>query len=71
MKASLQLLWSQPLREGFGRFALSPGANGQGETIEAAKASLKNAVRLIFEDRSADMRRGLPEDALQTTIAIE
>jgi predicted RNase H-like HicB family nuclease len=41
-----------------------PGANGQGETIEEAKKSLKDAIELIFEDRRADMLRGLPEDAI-------
>jgi predicted RNase H-like HicB family nuclease len=30
-----------------------PGANGQGETIEEAKASLKDAVSLILLDRIA------------------
>jgi len=47
-----------------------PGANGQGESIEEAKESLREAVRLIFEDRVADTKRGLPEDAIQTMIAI-
>jgi predicted RNase H-like HicB family nuclease len=28
-----------------------PGANGQGETIEEAKESLKGAIELILEDR--------------------
>jgi predicted RNase H-like HicB family nuclease len=32
-----------------------PGANGQGETIEEAKQSLREAIRLIFEDRAADL----------------
>jgi predicted RNase H-like HicB family nuclease len=32
-----------------------PGANGQGETIAEAKLSLKEAIRLIFEDRVEDM----------------
>ncbi|AFZ37914.1 Uncharacterized protein family UPF0150 [Stanieria cyanosphaera PCC 7437] len=27
-----------------------PGANGQGETIEEAKESLKSAIQLILED---------------------
>src|SRR5262245_44328099 len=48
-----------------------PGANGQGETLEEAKESLRDAIRLIFEDRMADLKRGLPENAIQTTIAIE
>lgn len=47
-----------------------PGANGQGESVEEAKQSLREAIRLIFEDRLADMRRGLPEDAIQEVIAI-
>jgi len=47
-----------------------PGANGQGETIEEAKESLKQAIVLILADRLEDARRGLPEDAIQETIAI-
>jgi predicted RNase H-like HicB family nuclease len=37
-----------------------PGANGQGETIEETKESLRDAIRLIFEDRLEDMKRVLP-----------
>lgn len=47
-----------------------PGANGQGETIEEAKESLKNAIQLIFEDRLADIKRGLPQEAIEETILI-
>ena len=47
-----------------------PGANGQGETIEAAKDSLRQAIELILEDRKADILRGLPEDAIQDTVMI-
>lgn len=47
-----------------------PGANGQGETIDEAKANLIQAIRLIFEDRIEDARRGLPKDAIQTVIAV-
>lgn len=47
-----------------------PGANGQGETIEEAKQSLRDAIRLIFEDRLEDMKRGLPADAIQTVVAL-
>ncbi|MGL4880104.1 MAG: type II toxin-antitoxin system HicB family antitoxin [Waterburya sp.] len=36
-----------------------PGANGQGETIEEAKESLKCAIQLILEDRLTDIRRSL------------
>ena len=47
-----------------------PGANGQGETVVEAKKSLREAIRLIFEDRVADARRGLPSDAIQTVVAV-
>ena len=48
-----------------------PGANGQGESVEEARASLRDAIRLILEDRLDDARRGLPEDAIQTVVALE
>ena len=47
-----------------------PGANGQGETIEEAKVSLRQAIELILEDRKTDILRGLPEDAIQDTVMI-
>ena len=47
-----------------------PGANGQGETVEEAKEDLKKAVSLILDDRIEDIKRGLPDDAIQETIAI-
>ena len=47
-----------------------PGANGQGETIEDTKDSLRQAIELILEDRKADILRGLPEDAIQDTVMI-
>ena len=56
-----------------GYWAISPevpGANGQGETVEGAKESLRDAIRLIFEDRLADARRGLPGDVIQTVVAV-
>ncbi|MBN1294863.1 MAG: type II toxin-antitoxin system HicB family antitoxin [Candidatus Latescibacteria bacterium] len=47
-----------------------PGANGQGETIEEAKNSLRQAIELILDDRRADILRGLPEDAIQDKVMI-
>lgn len=47
-----------------------PGANGQGETVEEAKQSLREAVRLILEDRLEDMRRGLPADAIEAAVTV-
>jgi len=42
---------------------VSPGANGQGETIEETKDNLRQAVELIVQDRMDDYCRVLPEDA--------
>ena len=47
-----------------------PGANGQGETIEDAKANLREAIQLIFQDRLEDVKRGLPADAIRSVVAI-
>jgi predicted RNase H-like HicB family nuclease len=47
-----------------------PGANGQGETVAETKKNLREAIRLIFEDRVADARRGLPKSAIRTVIAV-
>ncbi len=47
-----------------------PGANGQGETIEDTKLSLKEAIELIFEDRMQDVLRGLPNEAIREKVLI-
>ena len=47
-----------------------PGANGQGDTIEEAKNSLRQAIELIFEDLREDVLRGLPEDAIQEKLLV-
>lgn len=47
-----------------------PGASGEGETIDETKASLRDAIRLVLEDRVEDARRGLPGDAIQTVVAV-
>ena len=46
------------------------GANGQGETIEETKSSLRQAIEMILDDRRADVLRGLPEDDIQETVKI-
>jgi len=56
-----------------GYWAISPevpGANGQGESVEEARSNLREAIRLILDDRLEDARRGLPDDAIQTVVAI-
>ncbi len=47
-----------------------PGANGQGETVEACKKSLADAIALILRDRREDGQRGLPADALKETVSL-
>ena len=71
MKAELTAIIEEAPEGGYWAVCAEvPGANGQGETIEEAKQSLRDAIRLIFEDRVADMKRGLPEDAIEEVIAI-
>ena len=55
MKAKLTAI-IEAAKEG-GYWAICPeiaGANGQGETIAEAKASLKSAIELIIEDRLSE-----------------
>ena len=47
-----------------------PGANGQGETIEESKDSLRQSIELILEDRREDILRGLPEEAIRETVMV-
>lgn len=47
-----------------------PGANGQGNTIEEAKNSLKEAIELILEDRREDIIRGLPDDVIRDKVQV-
>jgi predicted RNase H-like HicB family nuclease len=56
-----------------GYWAICPevaGANGQGETVEEAKASLRDAIILIVQDRLEDAKRGLPDDAIQSVVTV-
>lgn len=48
-----------------------PGANGQGETVEECRQSLREGVGLILQDRREDGLRGAPEDAIRDIVAIE
>ncbi len=47
-----------------------PGANGQGETLEETRQSLKEAIELLMEDRTADILRGLPDDVIREKVFI-
>ena len=48
-----------------------PGANGQGETIDECRQNLRESIALILEDRREDGLRGVPEDAIRETVALE
>ena len=48
-----------------------PGANGQGETLEECRESLKEAIRLILEDRMEDGLRGVPAGAIREALVVE
>lgn len=47
------------------------GANGQGATLEECRESVREAIRLILEDRLADALRGTPPDAIRETVVVE
>ena len=47
-----------------------PGANGQGKTLEECRDSLREAIKLILEDRRDDALKGVPADAIQETIEL-
>lgn len=47
-----------------------PGANGQGRTEDESKTNLADAIALILEDRREDGLRGLPPDAIQSTVTV-
>jgi len=46
-----------------------PGANGQGETVEECRESLKEAVKLILQDR-LEALWGIPDDAIREKVVI-
>ena len=48
-----------------------PGANGQGETADAARDSLAEAIALILEDRREDGLRGVPPEAIREKVTVE
>ena len=48
-----------------------PGANGQGETVEECRESLKEAIKLILKDRLEDALKGVPADAIRETVIVE
>jgi predicted RNase H-like HicB family nuclease len=47
-----------------------PGANGQGRTLEECRESLREAIKLILEDRREDGLRGVPADAILEPLTL-
>ncbi len=71
MKAELTAIIEAAPEGGFWAFCPEiPGANGQGETVEETRENLKTAVELILEDRRDDCMRGLPPDAIRSTLLV-
>jgi predicted RNase H-like HicB family nuclease len=46
------------------------GANGQGETLEECRESLREAIKLILEDRVEDGLRGVPAEAIREPLVV-
>ncbi len=71
MKAEFTAIIEKAKEGGYWAFCPEiPGANGQGETIEEAKKSLKEAIELILEDRREDILRGLPNDVIRDKVEV-
>lgn len=71
MKAELTAIIEEAPEGGYWAYSPEiPGANGQGETIEEAKNSLKAAIELILEDRREDVLRGLPDNVILDKIQV-
>ena len=71
MKGELTAVIEPAPEGGFWAICLEiPGANGQGESMEEARQSLRVAIELLLEDREADISRGLPPDAVRMTLQI-
>ena len=71
MKGELTAVIEPAPEGGFWAICLEvPGANGQGDTVQDAKADLLAAVELILEDRKEDILRGLPSDAIREPLLI-
>ncbi|MFC1713011.1 type II toxin-antitoxin system HicB family antitoxin [Candidatus Poribacteria bacterium] len=45
-----------------------PGANRQGETMEECREILKEAIKLILQDRLEDALREMPDDVIRETL---
>lgn len=48
-----------------------PGTNGQGRSVDEARASLGEAIALVLEDRREEGLRGVPADAIRDVVVVE
>jgi len=72
MKAEFTALIEPAPEGGYWSICLEiPGANGQGDTIEEAEKSLREAIKLVIEDRKADLLRGMPDDIIMQKVYVE
>ena len=47
-----------------------PGAFGQGRTLEECRESLREAIRLVLDDRRDQGLAGVPPDAIRETVVV-
>lgn len=47
-----------------------PGANGQGKTLDECRDSLREAIKLILDDRRDTALAGVPQEAIRETIDV-
>lgn len=72
MKREFTAIIESAIEGGF--WAICPeieGANGQGETVEEAKQNLKEAIKLILDDKLEDFRRGHTEEVIIDSVLVE
>lgn len=47
-----------------------PGANGQGKTLDECRESLREAIKLVLDDRREEGLRGVPDDAIREQLEV-
>lgn len=47
-----------------------PGANGQGKSLDECRESLREAIKLILDDRRDAALAGVPQEAIRETIDV-
>lgn len=47
-----------------------PEANGQGETLEECKENLKEAIKLVIDDRNESITKYLDGDTIKEEILV-